>query len=220
MRYTILVLCTVASLFALSGCSFIRVNVSAFQELTPQDRTARIGVAAWREQMKDSLEFRTYAARVETHLRTKGFNVVPLKERPELIAFLDFGIDDGREVAESYVVPQYGVTGYSSSFTTGTITSYGGGYGTYSGMTTYTPRYGVTGYTTGVKTRTEFNRYVYIDVVRVSQTEHKKVYEGKLRSRGSCGNLPTIMPPLLDVLFKDFPAGGSRTLDVPWDGQC
>jgi hypothetical protein len=154
MRGCVVVASSVGLLVGLSGCaSFIEANVSAFQDLGPSDQRARIAVAPWREQMKDSLEFRTYAAQVEARLRAKGFNVVPLSARPELVAFLDFGIDDGRQVAQSYAIPQYGVTAYSSSYTTGTITSYGPGYGSYSATTTHIPQYGITGYTTRASRR-------------------------------------------------------------------
>jgi len=212
--------CLVLVLLTLSGCTSIRTSVTAFSVLGPSDTRQRIAVLPWRERMKDSLEFKTYVTQVETHLRAKGFTVVSLQERPELIAFLDFGIDDGTQVAEAYTIPQYGVTGYSSAFTTGTITSYGSGFGTYQGTTTYTPQYGVTGYSTGVRTRTEYSRFVNFDIVRPGQGENTKVYESKLRSRGSCGNLPTVMPPMLTALFRDFPASGGRTINVRLESRC
>lgn len=223
MNRFLLAASALAATIAIAGCATpqIEANVSTFHEISPNDHSdKRIAVVPWREEMKNSLEFKNYAALLESRLREKGFTVVSLFEGPELIGFLDFGIDSGREVISTYSVPHWGVTGYSSAYTTGTVTSYGG-MGTYSGTTTLAPQYGVTGYSTGASSDTVYARFVNFDIVRiVSEKEHKKVFEGKLRSSGTCGSLPTILPPLLDALFRDFPKQGGRRVTLPWSGKC
>jgi len=104
------------------------------------------------------------------------------------VIFFSYGIDTGKEVVLSY--PIIGQTGVSSSSTYGTIQSYGR-YGTYSGTTTYTPTYGVVG--TGVASNTQYARFLKVDILnRTALSENKmaKIYEAKVISRGSSGQLP------------------------------
>ena len=69
-----------------------------------------------------------------------------------------------------------------------------------------------------VKTNAVFTRFVNLDIVRIgNETGPKKLYEGRLKSNGVCGNLATVLPPLLDALFDDFPgSGGVRTVKLRW----
>lgn len=65
-------------------------------------------------------------------------------------------MDAGRDVAEAFVRPQWGITGYSGELF-GTV-SWLENIGTYCSTTTLICEYGVTGYTTGVATRRVFTR--------------------------------------------------------------
>jgi hypothetical protein len=114
----------VVTIYLLAGCAGHRISgeVTAFHELSPSPGET-IAVLPWRQQKKDSLEFKSYATVVEQQLSAKGYSVVPLDSKPALVAFLDYGIDDGQQVMSSYAIPHYGVTGYGSSYTTGTVTS-------------------------------------------------------------------------------------------------
>ena len=78
--------------------------------------------------------------------------------------FMFYGIDDGKQVVSSY--PIFGQTGTSSSYTTGTVTSYGN-TATYRGTTNKTPTYGVVG--SGASTDTVFKRYLNIDIIDIRQ---------------------------------------------------
>jgi hypothetical protein len=214
------ILASVLTLAIVASCAHIDANVASFSELSAGNSPEPIVILPWRQQMKDSLEFKTYAREMERRLVVRGFRVVSIDDRPQLVGFFDFGIDSGREVLSSYAIPQWGVTGYSGAYTSGVINTYGN-TGTYSGTTTYVPQYGVTGYSTGVVSNTVYSRFINFDVVRIEPgKEPRKVYEGRLRSAGSCGNLASILPTLMDGLLQEFPGATSRRVTLPWDGKC
>ena len=125
----------------------------------PADSGKRVIILPAQEEKAGTLEFAAYAKFVEDGLRGEGFQVVPVGEPAELIAFFGYGIDQGRDELYSYAVPQFGQTGVQSSRTFGTVQSYGSG-ATYSGTTRYTPSYGITGWTPRVGTRRLYTRAI------------------------------------------------------------
>ena len=64
----------------------------------------------------------------------------------------------------------------SSSRTSGTVTSYGGGYGSYSGSTTYTPSYGVAG--SSSYSYSSHKRFVTLHMF--NKSTKKLIYEAKI----------------------------------------
>jgi len=192
----------------LSGCAtFIRSDISVFHELPPTFAGTTYAMLPFKEQ-EGSLEHRTYEQAVKRQLDAKGFREA-LVESAEVVVFLSYGIDTGREVVRSY--PIIGQTGVSSSYSSGTIQSYGG-YGTFSGTTTYTPTYGVIG--TGVTSRTEFTRFLELDIVdknALAEKRIKRIYEARVVSRGSGGELSAVIPTMIKALFEDFPGKSGST---------
>jgi len=138
-------------------------------------------------------------------------------DKAKYAIFMFYGIDDGKQVVSSY--PIFGQTGTSSSYTTGTITSYGN-TASYSGTTYQTPTYGVVG--SGTRTDTVFTRYLNIDIIDIAKSgdgKVQKVYEGKAVSSGSSGQLAPVMPAIVRSVFEDFPGktGTSRTSRQPFE---
>lgn len=208
MRKIVLVAITCA---AIAGCAqFIRSQVSVFHEI-PEGTRPTYALLQFKEQ-EGSLEHKTYESLARQELNSKGFREVPV-DQAEVIAFLQYGIDSGREITYSY--PIIGQTGTASSYTTGTVQSYGGGYATYSGTTYNTPSYGVVG--TGVGSRTEYGRFLRLDFVDRAALvggKVKKLYEARVVSRGSSGQLSLVMPSMIRALFEEFPgkSGATRTV--------
>ena len=107
---------------------------------------------------------------------------------------------------------------------TGTTNTYGsvntfGNTSTFSATTTQQTTVGVVG--TGTGSRLEYDRAVRLTmyslpVYRESE-ELESVYEGEIRSTGSTGDLPTVMPALIQGLFQEFPGktGGTRNVRIP-----
>lgn len=195
---------------ALSGCAMpLRSQIAVFHELPPKFAGTTYAMVPFKEQ-EGSLEHKAYEQAVKQELIEKGFRETTL-DQAEMVVFLSYGIDTGRQVVSSY--PIIGQTGVSSSSTYGTIQSYGS-YGTYSGTTTYTPQYGVVG--TGVTSGTEYTRFLGLELLEgnaFADGKIKKLYEGKVVSRGSTGQLAPVLPTMIKALFEDFPgkSGSTRT---------
>ena len=157
--------------------------------------------------MADSLEFKTYKQKVEYYLTSKGFGILPADSgRPaRLTALLNYGIDDGTVVTETYSVPIIGQTGVSSSSTSGYANIYGN-YGSYSGTTYYTPSYGITGYSSQSASATFYTRVVHLDIFDTASAQSKpqKIYEAKVVSEGRCGSVNQVIDKMLAALFKNF----------------
>jgi hypothetical protein len=192
----------------LSGCGFLRSQVAVFHQL-PKDFSGTTYVMIPFKEQEGSLEHKAYEEAVRQELNAKGFRETTV-DQAQAVVFLAYGIE-GREVVSSY--PIIGQTGVSSSSTYGTVQSYGG-YATYSGTTTYTPTYGVVG--TGVTSQTQYTRVFKLDIVEkqaLAAGTIKKLYEGKVLSRGSSGQLAKVLPTMVKALFEDFPGqnGSTRT---------
>lgn len=216
----------IAAAVVLSGCASmspgVQSNITEFHRLAPPTAQDTYSVLPWRKELDGSLEFQTYATQLAEGMRAKGFNVVAAGSPAKYAVFLDYGIDSGRTEVSSYSIPQWGVTGYSGATTTGTVSSFGG-TSYLNARTTATPTYGVTGYTQGTTSERVYRRFVNVDIVEVAAdaAAPKKVYEGKLRSEGSCGALPVVMPVLLTALLVKFPgeSGKARTESIPLQGD-
>lgn len=185
-------LCIFFTLFV--GCaSFIETKVSAFHELEPSLSGVTYSLVPSKEQ-EGSLEFQSYAKLVKFELEKRGMLEAPFNQAKYAI-FMFYGIDNGKEVISSY--PIFGQTGTKSSYTTGTVTSYGN-MATYSGTTYNTPTYGVVG--SGMWSDTIFTRYLNIDIIDITNSGNgkvRKVYEGKAVSSGSSGQLAPVMPAIV-----------------------
>lgn len=210
----------------LASCFTPRVvsQVEVFHTLPPSYLGETIAIMAATEEQADSLEFRAYADKLRVQLQAVGFEVVEVKDAPRYVAFLHYAIGDGQQVTSTYSIPEYGVTGYSSSTTYGTVSSYGG-IGSYSGTTYYTPQYGITGYSTGVTTSTHYPRVVAVDIYDVdwSDTENaERVYEMMVRSSGTCGAISQVIDEMLEAGFMAFPgeSGSSRKEEVTSVANC
>lgn len=208
---------------ALSGCVQVQSTVTAFHTLSTADLSKTLAVYPGDPEEQNSLERKAYVAKLEQHFEAVGFRVIPfgVAKQPDYVAIFNYGIDNGKQVTSNYAIPQWGVTGYSGSTTTGTVSSYGG-YGTYNATTTYTPQYGVTGYNTGTTTSTIYGRTIYltlfdthkIDPKNKASFDNAKVYEAKLTSSGACGQIASVMDQMLDALFKDFPGESGKAHKV------
>jgi hypothetical protein len=207
----------IALLFSLlSGCAtFVETKVSAFHELEQPLSGATYALVPTKEQ-EASLEFQSYAKIVKSELEKRGLTEASFNQAKYAI-FMFYGINDGKQVVSSY--PIFGQTGTSSSYTTGTVTSYGN-TASYSGTTYKTPTYGVVG--SGTSTDTVFTRYLNIDIIDIAKSGNgkvQKVYEGKANSSGSSGQLAPVMPAIIRSVFEDFPgkSGASRTSRQPFE---
>ncbi|MGA2093260.1 MAG: hypothetical protein ABSH16_07650 [Sedimentisphaerales bacterium] len=146
----------------------------------------------------DQLQYQEYSSYIKRALEKKGYEVTDNGRESKIVVFLNYGISDPHESIYSYNTPVWGQTGISSSYTTGTINSYGSGMASYSGKTTYTPQYGITGYQTNVGTMITFTRFLVLDAYDLD--EYRKtnnavqLWRTTAISTGSSGDLRFVFP--------------------------
>lgn len=202
------------SLALLTGCAgMVQSNVAVFHELPTMPTKVKYAAIPFKDQ-QGSLEHKSYERLIKEELAKRGFVEVPTEEA-DVVMFFSYGIDSGKEVVSSY--PIFGQTGTSSSYTSGTVTSYGN-YATYSGTTYKTPTYGVVG--SGVTSDTEYTRFLKVELLEspaLAKGDIKKIYEAKVISSGSNNQVAVVMPTMIKALFEDFPgkSGSTRKTALP-----
>lgn len=211
---------------AVSGCTRVESRIETYHSMSQVEGTATIAILPYNRDKQGSLEFAAFAKKLAAKLEESGYSVVNIGEAGDAdhAAFLAYGIDDGTMVTEAYSIPQWGVTGYSSSYTSGTLSTLGS-TGFYSGTTTYQPQYGITGYSTGTTSYAIYTRALILDIYKVDELmsgQSKRIYEAKLTSQGKCGAIGPVFDEMLEALFEDFPgeSGETRTASVTMDGDC
>lgn len=215
MKNAIAILSVLLAAF-LSGCATaplpVETSVSVFHAM-PAPNGVKYAMVPYKEQ-EGGLEYKTYAQAVSAELQKAGM----IEVDPSLAAFavfIRYGIDNGREVISSY--PIIGQTGVAASNTYGTVNRFGN-TATLNATTYNTPTYGVVG--SGSRSDTVYRRFLDLEIVEMSSlmpgAKINKVYEGKARSEGILNQLPTIMPPMIQSIFKEFPgqSGKSRKHSV------
>ncbi|SIN64210.1 hypothetical protein SAMN02745824_1360 [Parasphingorhabdus marina DSM 22363] len=189
----------------LGGSGPVQSNISQFHSLESVPATATFSVVSWRPELDRSLEFRSYARRLTTIMREAGLRVVAPGQPADYIAYLDYGIDDGRPVTYTYNVPQWGMT-YNAQTTSTVVDETRPGQQVINSTVRGTdPTYGITGYTQEVRNRTVYSRFVHVDILPKNATaKTSPVYELRLKSSGSCGSIPSLMPRFMQAIEKRF----------------
>ena len=99
-------------------------------------------------------------------LQDSGINITDNATKANCEILFDYGISKPQTINMTTVVPTYGVTGISSSTTTGNVfmqnNGFGNYYGAYSSQTNYNPQYGITGYTPTNITKIVYIRYLFL----------------------------------------------------------
>jgi hypothetical protein len=165
-----------------------------------------------------SLEFNAVSEYLLMKFAVQGYTPLAPNQNAEYVAFITYGIDNGKTISSS--VPIYGQTGGGTTYSSGTISS-GSRMGSYSGTSTTMPTYGMVGaipYDV-----TTYKRLVNIDVYsKKNNTQPVKVYEVRAQSVGSCGNINMVLFTIIDGVFLNFPGvnGQTRKVSVNWDKEC
>jgi hypothetical protein len=208
--------------FGLSGCVSVRSHVSFSSILEAKDLGKRVVVTGYPAEAERSLLFITkLRAPVELAFRKKGYIIVKSKSDADLIAFVSYGIDGGKVVSQTSSIPVYGQTGGGTAHHSGT--AYGSGTSvSYSGSSYTMPTYGVVGSSTISSSRNIFSRQVAIDLVDIQSLNSKhprKLMEGRVVSKGSCGAIEGVYKEMIEALFSKYPSG-SGGVTVQGDGSC
>lgn len=203
-------------MLGLTGCAgYVKTSSTTFHGPEHTNRGGLLVLPIDKTQ-ESSLEFRAVSEYLTKKLTQNGFNASQVGESPMYSAFITYGIDNGNTSISS--VPLFGQTGGGTSYTTGTVNSYGR-TGNFSGTTTTMPTYGMVGVMP--VSSTEYKRRVNIDIWK-NEDRPIKVYEMRGLSSGSCGNINAILFNIIDGMFANFPGenGRAKTIDIDWNGKC
>jgi len=194
---SLLITIIMASILAGCGGSVYLVKVDSFGD---SDLHGKSYVLLPASENVGGLEFNEYSTYVHRALKKKGFRrSLDGIDTAKIAIFMDYGISEPKTYQESYSIPQWGTTGISSSYTSGTISS----YGSYTGTTSYTPSYGITGYSSGTSSRTEYTRYLKLSAVDVdkwklaNKSEITELWKTSVTSTGWKSDLRAVMPFLV-----------------------
>lgn len=207
----------------LPGCMTPRVEaqVANFSNFSTNTLGSSVAIVGYPESVNESLEFARYRSIFESHLRDVGF-IISNEDDAEYVAFVSYGIDGGVEESGIVSTPIYGQTGGGTTYTSGTVSSYSGGFGSYSGSSYTMPTYGIVGSSTSSYSYTVYSRQLAMDIVEASTIDGEtptKIFEGRVTSKGSCGVFAEVVDELVQAMFSKFP-DGSGSMEVQGEFDC
>jgi uncharacterized protein DUF4136 len=170
----------------------------------------------------DDLQFQEYATYVHRALAARGLVHATRLEDADIAVFLSYGIGDPQTHYYTYSLPIWGQTGYSGSTTSGALNTFGG-YGTYSGTTTYTPTYGVTGYSNQLSSATTYFRFILLDAYDMESYKQEKtlaqVWRSTITSTGSSEDLRCVFPVMLAGSAKYLATNTGQKIEIGLDEE-
>ncbi len=194
----------------LIGCAtptLVNANVTTY--LTEDYATSgTIAVLSAPPVQEDSLQFEHFRTKIEERFQEVGHETTRVVADSDYIALVAYGVGEGRQKLVS--LPEYGQTG---TMTTGSVVgSTAGGTGTFAGSAASTPVYGVTG--SSVHSTVQYDRAMVMRIFTtdsVSAESPQMVYEGVLKSTGSCSSIDEVFDELLGAFFSDWPGKNGQT---------
>lgn len=200
----------------LGGCALMHVYVDSISAQNAEMKRRYVLLSGLKNINPDDPQFKEFACYVEKALALKGFIKANDFEDAELAIFLTYGIE-GQENLITYLLPVWGQTGISSSFSHGSITT-SGDITTYSGWTTYIPSYGITGYIPIVKTHETYFRFLIIDAVDLEEYKRSQkivsVWRTIVTSTGSSNDLRRVFPVLIGASKSYIGADTKKKIKV------
>lgn len=149
---------------------------------------------------ENDLQFKEYANYVHRAMSYRGFISEEDMNKADIAVFLVYGIGEPVVNVESYTIPTWGQTGYSSAYTTGSVNA-DGNTANYSQNTTLTPQYGITGSITGYDTITTYNMFMAISAINLSELKKNnkriEVWRTSVTSNRSDNDLRRVFPILV-----------------------
>ena len=195
-------------------------EVTIFHEFTP-DAGDAVFVTGAHDIMNSSLEFKSYRQQIENKLVENGVSTVSEESAAQYIAVVNYGIDDGTTTTQITSTPIFGQTGGGSTTHSGSVYS-AGGLSSYSGTSYTYPTYGIVGSSTSSYDITTYKRVLTLDIFSrpkdLNSTNYTKVWEGKLNSVGTCGNINEVIDELIAAMFTNFPgvSGTTETIEITY----
>jgi hypothetical protein len=208
-----------------SGCAASQQFNVRVDSLARPDSVAKrsyILLPGNKDTSANDLQFQEYATYIHRALASRGLVHARRFEDADIAIFLAYGIGDPKTHYYTYSLPVWGQTGYSGSTTSGTLSTFGG-YGTYSGTTTYAPTYGVTGYSSHLGSATTYFRFILLDAYdQAAYSRDKKliqVWRSTITSTGSSGDLRRVFPVMVGGSAKHLATNTGQKIEVTLDEE-
>jgi hypothetical protein len=189
----------------LAACTTaLNTQVSRFNNLPPPNGQT-IAVVADDAALAGGIEFNHYARIVEARLAQVGYRPVAPGQGAELIARLDYGVDNGRERIRS-------TPGFRDPF--------------WSPWYGYGPRFGYRPYFRGawgygwhdpffdseIESYTVYTSGVSLKIDRAA--DGARLFEGDAEAVSSSNRLQYLVPNLIEALFTGFPGNSGETVRI------
>lgn len=177
-----------------TGCASVQSSVTRFHALEKQkDGTYGTYAVYTPKEKESSLEYATYADLLKKQLNARGFREVALSQRPTYVAFFAYDVQRSGTSTTSFYRPQA------------------------SGDSAFARGFNATAVGTAT-TEAAYTRSVMFRLVAPPDADasapRKTIYEARLASTGSSGEINRVMPTLVKAMFKDFPGKSGETVRV------
>ena len=161
----------------------------------------KIYIKASRDELNNSLEFRHYAQIVSQFLQEKGFKRTKNESDAKYIALLNYGLSTDGMYSTVYQFDVSNDIGHS--------------------INTEIIEYALVPKKTYIKNKT-YTRVFEINIFDLKENkETAHIYQGKIVSKGRCGELQAVAPDLIKMMFKKWPGkNGSKLILSPKSGVC
>lgn len=211
----------IVSMLTLTSCATNKtkylVNIDTLSSGAANAKSAYLMIPGSEAAAQDDLQFNEYATYVDRALMNHGFTPAKSPKETMVLIFLNYGIGDPQQHRYTYSTPIIGQTGVSSSYSTGTLSTYGN-YSSYSGTTTNTPTYGVTGSVRHTGTRTTYDRFITLSAFDVdeyrSSKNASKLWETSITSTGASGDLRLVFPVMVAASQEYIGINTGRKIEV------
>ncbi|MGE0108830.1 MAG: DUF4136 domain-containing protein [Bdellovibrionales bacterium] len=204
-------------LFLLSGCVSGRVRsmVSRFHD--PDNLHHESYVFAPTKHQENNLEYKHYRGLLSKALKEQGFIEVKDKQKAAYIVTFQYGIDGQSEVVSTF--PIFRSTGGKTVHHDGHIQGNRGFSANYSGTSYTLPKLEMVG--TRTSSVMEYHRFFNLGIaLKNKKTKgYTKVFEGRVKSKGTDITFSNVSRCLIQAMFKDFPGinGKSDYVVIPAD---
>lgn len=151
------------TIFLFTGCvRLLTVDVDSIGS-QPKQAKSYILSSGMPDITEKDLQFKEYSVYVNNALRDQGYSLSNFGDA-DIGILLSYGVGDPHTEFSLHSKPIYGQTGVTSSYTTGTINTFGN-MASLNANTIYTPSYGVVGTKVSSSSITTYNKYVTLNAI-------------------------------------------------------
>lgn len=162
----------------------------------------KIFIEPSRDALKGTLEFKNFASIAGNFLQQNGFRPVKKKSEADYLVFLNYGLVSDKVYSTEY---QYQAGGGKQNIVA-SVPEY----------ILFPPQRNFL-----TQNNQKFTRVFEVNMYDI-KNDNNHIYQGKIVSKGRCGEIQAVGPDLLKMLFKKFPgkSGKNKTVMSGKSGIC